>query len=137
MIVASATDIDEGFRERLKSALSGLPPRRLSLVETIKCMNGRRFVKADRAAAAAALTDYLAAEYAEFGDGKEGLEARYIIDLPDRPAATLTCLVKLSAPSRAPSGYGCSARRIGEEAYVVDLHSPVFGLLRRATREIG
>lgn len=61
--------------------------------------------------------------------------ATFILEAPSSPADSLSFLIRLDPkPGGALAGYGCSTRRLAEDAYVVDLHSPFFGLVGRTRR---
>lgn len=116
--------------DRIGPALAALKPRKPGLVERFRFFDRSRFLLRDSPGAEAFITDYLRAESEEFSLRPDGVEARFVLQAPDRPAATLSCFVRLSAtaPQSRPSAYGCSTLRLAGDSFMVDAHSPVFAL---------
>lgn len=125
MIYASTQSVDDRFIATIPAALRLLEPRAVNLVQGLVLMNSARFRKVGDDAAAAFVADYFRSEYADMKIKDKSFEADYVIEL--EPPANLTCMVRLVTPGRPEANaYGCSVRRIGEAAFAVDSHSPVF-----------
>jgi hypothetical protein len=129
-----AADVDEPFFEKIGEALESLPPRAPSLLDRARFAVRRRFETHDKSGAQALICAYLDDErLAAAGD--PDFSARFIIETPEDPSGNLTALIMLTGTKTGiSSGYGCSARRIGVDLYVVDTHSPFFGAIGKSQR---
>lgn len=125
MIIASAKKVDVSFLAAVASALDLLQPGSLGPFQGLALWNANRFRKVNADAAKAFVCDYLASEHEAMDCENEPFTTDFIVEL--EASSTVCCFVKLTTPGKmTANAYGCSVRRINENDYVIDGHSPVF-----------
>ena len=126
MIYASSRNVTKEFCNQIDSALQLLERRDANWLQRLAFLNAVRFRRVRGAEAKEIIADYFLQEFAALQGSHETTKPEYILEI--EPRAALVAMIKLTSPGALrSSGYGCSARRVGDDGFVVDLHSPVFG----------